>query len=83
MFINVTQLTDPLPLIVLFFQLNYCHKHTPQDYESGIPLEYLKGLDASYKKFLEEMRLDKTFQMKFVLFFFLGSLRYINKQSCW
>lgn len=27
-----------------------------RDYESEIPLEYLKGLDASYKKFLEEMR---------------------------
>jgi len=27
-----------------------------RDYESGIPLEYLKGLDASYHKFLDEMR---------------------------
>ena len=27
-----------------------------QDYESGIPLEYLKGLDESYSKFLDEMR---------------------------
>jgi len=27
-----------------------------KDYESGIPLEYLKGLDASYKTFLNEMR---------------------------
>ncbi|XP_078376426.1 deoxyguanosine kinase-like isoform X1 [Oculina patagonica] len=27
-----------------------------RDYESGIPLEYLKGLDTSYKKFLDEMR---------------------------
>lgn len=27
-----------------------------RDYESGIPLEYLKGLDSSYKTFLDEMR---------------------------
>ncbi|KAJ7391528.1 mitochondrial electron transport, NADH to ubiquinone [Desmophyllum pertusum] len=27
-----------------------------RDYESGIPLEYLQGLNASYKTFLDEMR---------------------------
>ena len=27
-----------------------------QEYESAIPLDYLKGLDSCYKTFLDEMR---------------------------
>lgn len=51
----------PVPHTTLYLDVSpeTCHEHIRRqgrDYESGIPLEYLKGLDASYKKFLEEMR---------------------------
>ena len=35
-----------------------------QDYEKSIPLDYLKELDKSYKKFLDEMRYDKMVLIK-------------------
>lgn len=51
----------PVPHTTLYLDVSpeTCHeriRRRGRDYESGIPLEYLKGLDASYKKFLEEMR---------------------------
>lgn len=51
----------PVPHTTLYLDVSpeTCHERIlrrGRDYESGIPLEYLKGLDASYKKFLEEMR---------------------------